>query len=213
MTTLTQQLKEQVEGFKGRAPKEVQDIMARATKELETSDVAKGLKEGEVAPDFTLPNAVGENVTLYQQLEKGPVIVTFYRGEWCPYCNLELKSYQDELPAIQAAGANVIAISPETPDHSLSIKEKHDLAFDVLSDTDKSAMDAYNLVFKMPDYLIDLYKQLNLNLDQYNVPENAWELPVPATFVIGQDRIIKKAAVNPDYTTRLDPKEALAALS
>lgn len=212
MTTLTQQLKEQVEGFKGRAPKEVQEIMARATKELETSDVAKGLKEGDVAPDFTLPNAVGENVTLYQQLEKGPVIVTFYRGEWCPYCNLELKSYQDELPAIQAAGANVIAISPETPDHSLSMKEKHDLAFDVLSDTEKTAMKAYNLVFEMPDYLIDLYKQLNLNLDQYNVPENAWELPVPATFVIGQDRLIKKAAVNPDYTTRLDPKEAVAAL-
>ncbi|WP_243387307.1 peroxiredoxin-like family protein [Bacillus kexueae] len=212
--SLVEELRRQREGFLQKAPEEMKETMARATEELINSGVATGLKEGEKAPNFTLPNATGENVTLYDELQNGPVVLTFYRGGWCPYCNLELRAYQRVLDQLKEAGAQLIAVSPQKPDQSLTTQEKNELSFHVLSDTKKEVIQSYNLLFDFPTYLKDLYKdQLNLDLAKFNEEENPWSLPVPATFIIDQDGTIVKANVDPDYTNRLDPEEVVAFLT
>ncbi|MDP5275823.1 peroxiredoxin-like family protein [Chengkuizengella axinellae] len=116
---------------------------------------------------LSLHDAAGKEVNLYMELKKGPVILTFYRGNWSPYCNLELRAYQQALPEIKALGAQLIAVSPQTPDNSLSMKEKHELAYPVLSDLGSKVIEEYNLLFRLPDYLIDVYK-LRVDLEKYN---------------------------------------------
>ncbi len=134
--------------------------MAQATKELKESGVAEGLKEGDQVPDFKLPDATGKTVSITEELSKGPVILTQYRGGWCPYCNLELKAYQRELESIKDAGTTLIAISPETSDATLFTREKNELEFIVLSDEGNNVAEQFDLVFKMPNYLIEI-KELN----------------------------------------------------
>ena len=129
MNSLLEEIKSYKNQFKQKAPAEKQRLMAQATQELRDSGMAPGLAVGDQAPLFELPHADGTMVDLKALLEKGPVIVTFYRGGWCPYCNLELRAYQRELAAIQEKGATLVAISPETPDYSLSTKEKNELDF------------------------------------------------------------------------------------
>ncbi|MGD6794851.1 peroxiredoxin-like family protein [Metabacillus indicus] len=211
MTALLEQIKEYKEQFKKKAPAEKQELMNRATEELRASGTAQGLKVGEKAPDFTLPDATGKKVTLSEELKNGPVILTFYRGGWCPYCNLELKAYQRELDAINEASANLIAVSPETPDASLSTKEKNELDFLVLSDEGGNAGKAYDLVFDMPDYLIEVYKDSGLDVATHNGNDD-WRLPKPATFVIGQDGVILFAEVDSDYTKRTDPEKVISVV-
>src|SRR5271156_421403 len=133
--------KEQVQVLKDQmknaAPPEILAVFAKEAEELGSSDVAKNaLKPGTAAPIFTLPDAIGNLISLKDALSKGNVVLTFYRGLWCPYCNLQLKLYQEILPQIKALNASLIAISPNTPDHSLSMKEKHSLEYEVLSDYD-----------------------------------------------------------------------------
>ncbi|WP_417898916.1 peroxiredoxin-like family protein [Bacillus haimaensis] len=208
MTTLLEEIQAYKEAFKQKAPEEKQKLMAQATKELEESGVAQGLKEGDQVPDFILPDAKGKMVSITEELTNGPVILTFYRGGWCPYCNLELKAYQSEIDSIKDAGATLIAISPETPDASLSTKEKNELEFIVLSDEGNKVAEQFNLVFKMPDYLIEIYKDSGLNVPGYNGNDD-WELPKPATFVIGQSGKIVFAEVDSDYTKRVDPSKVI----
>ncbi|MCP3764925.1 AhpC/TSA family protein [Domibacillus sp. A3M-37] len=208
MTTLLEEIKAYKEAFKQKAPEEKQKLMAQATKELEESRVAQGLKEGDQVPDFRLPDATGKTVSITEELSKGPVVLTFYRGGWCPYCNLELKAYQRELDSIKDAGATLIAISPETPDASLSTKEKNELEFIVLSDEGNKVAEKFDLVFKMPDYLIEVYKDSELDVPSYN-GNNDWELPKPTTFVINQSGKIVFAEVDSDYTKRVEPSKVI----
>ncbi|WP_227394516.1 peroxiredoxin-like family protein [Jeotgalibacillus aurantiacus] len=211
MATLLEEIKSYKETFKQKAPEEKQRIMAQATKELEESGIAKGLKTGDQVPDFTLSDATGQSVSLKEELSKGPVIITFYRGGWCPYCNLELKAYQAKLPDIQDAGAQLIAISPETPDSSLSTKEKNNLQYKVLSDEKNRVAEQFDLVFKMPDYLIDVYKDSGLDVPGHNGNED-WELPKPATFIVAQSGEIIFADVDSDYTKRTAPEKVIDIL-
>lgn len=204
MTSLLEDIRAYKEKFKQKAPKEKQETMAKATQELKDSGIALGLKTGDKAPQFTLPNASGQLVSLNEILADGPVILTFYRGGWCPYCSLELKAYQRELSAIKEAGATLIAISPETPDSSMSTKEKNELEFIVLSDDRNQVAQEFDLVFKMPDYLIDVYKESALDVPGHNGNDD-WELPKPATFVIDQSGTIVFAQVESDYTQRVEP--------
>ncbi|WP_335872939.1 peroxiredoxin-like family protein [Bacillus sp. 2205SS5-2] len=209
--SLADQIKEFQQGAIKKIPKEILEKMLKATEELEKSGEATGLATGEKAPDFTLRSAAGDEVTLYEELEKGPVILMFYRGTWCPYCNLEVKAYQNILPEITEAGGQLIAVSPQTPDQSLSMKEKHDLAFHVLSDPNGKVAVDYNLLFKLPDYLIEIYDQINLDIPAHN-GEDSWTLPVPATFIINQDKTIDFASVDADYTKRAEPVGVVAEL-
>ncbi|MBO2944338.1 AhpC/TSA family protein [Paenibacillus sp. F411] len=211
---LTAELTKAREGFMANAPQEVLDSVEAATKELIESGVATGLQVGEEAPDFVLPNAAGNQVSLYKQLEKGPVVLTFYRGGWCPYCNLELKAYQNVLPELQAAGASLMAISPQKPDASLSTKEKNELSFEVLSDDTYEVIKAYNLYFTLPDQLIRTYSdKFNIQLSEYNGTDEPWSLPVPGTFVINTDRKVVLASSNANYTERLNPAEVVSFLN
>ncbi|WP_214850460.1 peroxiredoxin-like family protein [Exiguobacterium sp. s138] len=211
MSTLLEEIQAYQKQFRQKAPEEKQRLMAQATAELAASDGAKGLTVGDEAPRFTLPNASGQSVSLEDLLQNGPVIVTFYRGGWCPYCNLELRAYQRELGKIEANGATLVAISPETPDHSLSTQEKNDLAFQVLSDVENVVARQFDLVFNMPDYLIDVYKASGLDVAGHNGNED-WQLPKPATFIIQPSGKISFADVPDDYTKRTDPSAVIKLL-
>jgi peroxiredoxin len=167
------------------------------------------LKPGDQAPDFTLPDATGKPVKLSERLKDGPVVLKFYRGGWCPYCNLELRAYQKALPELEAVGAQLIAVSPESPDNSLSTKDKNALAFSVLSDRGGRIAGEYRLAFQLSPELKSLYQSRGRDLAEWNGGD--WTLPVPGTFVIGKDGRIALAHVDADYRTRLEPEAAIAA--
>jgi peroxiredoxin len=166
----------------------------------------KGLAVGEKAADFTLLNGEGESVTLSEQLKLGPVVLTFYRGEWCPICNLDLQAIQMELPRIKSLGASVLAVSPQGPDGALTARDKNTLDFEVLSDLDQEVIQAYNLQFDPGD---DYHNRRDLTLVN---GDGSKLLPVPATFIINQDLTIEAAHVEADYTQRMPPSEILIVL-
>jgi peroxiredoxin len=173
---------------------------------------ARALKVGDPAPDFILPDAQGEPVRLRALLDKGPVLLVFYRGGWCPYCNLHLRGFQSRLPAFRELGATVIAISPQLPDNSLSTREKNDLAFPVLSDVGNKVARQFGIVFELSDKLVELYRQFGHALEDFNGADGSRELPVPATFLLDGKGAIRLAHVDVDYTRRLDPDDVIEAL-
>ncbi len=167
------------------------------------------LKSGDLAPDFTLPDATGKPVSLSERLKAGPVVLKFYRGGWCPYCNLELRAYQKALPELAAVGAQLIAISPESPDNSLSTREKNALAFSVVTDAAGKIAGDYRLAFQLSPELKAIYRSRGRDLAEWNGGD--WTLPVPGTFVIGTDGRVALAHVDADYRSRLEPQTAVAA--
>jgi peroxiredoxin len=178
----------------------------RASFELES---AIGL--GDQAPAFRLPDAKGEVVSLHDLLQSGPAVVTFYRGGWCPYCNIQLRAYQAILPEMTALGARLVAISPQLPDGSLSTSEANALTFDVLSDVGNAVARRFGLVWSLPEELRAALRSNNKALPGINGDES-WELPVPATYVVAQDGRVALAAVEVDYRKRLEPEAILTAL-
>ncbi|WP_219838115.1 peroxiredoxin-like family protein [Paenibacillus sp. R14(2021)] len=171
---------------------------------LRSQDAGKGLNIGDVAPDFTLEDATGNWITLSEQLIKGPVILIFYRGQWCPFCNLQLKAYERIMGLINLAGATLIAVSPQTPDHSLTLKEKHELSYSVLSDRHNKVAEAYNLKITLPEFMRE-----NVNmLPQFN-EDDSFELPVPATYIIDMNGRIVAGVSDFNHRTRMEPTEAL----
>ena len=167
---------------------------------------------GDPAPAIVLPDAQGKPFDLAALLASGPVIVTFYRGGWCPYCNLELKAYQDVLPQIIAAGASLVAISPEKPDDSLSTTEKNALTFPVLSDVGQQVGRAFGLVYAFTDELRAAYDGFKLDIPSKNSAPGEWSLPLSATYVIGSDGLILFADTGVDYRRRSDPLDVLRVM-
>lgn len=210
---LQQQLDAALAFAKSHAPAELLAQLLSTVEQLLTSGAAEqALNEGAHAPDFTLPDALGNSMTLSQLLTRGPVVLAFYRGAWCPYCNLQLHAYQQILPQIQALGASLVAISPQTPDQSLSLAEKHELTFAVLSDGGNQVARAYGLVFTIDEAVRAAHKQVGADLPAYNGDES-WELPMPGTFLIDQSGTVRLAFVDPNYTHRLDPSMLLERLA
>lgn len=198
--------------FKTKAPAEVQGVMATATENLAASGIIdRSLKVGDRIPAITLPDATGKSFSVQEALAKGPVVIAFYRGGWCPYCNLELKALQNVLPEIKAAGATLIAISPETPDNSLSTQEKNELTFTVLTDDKNAVSRELGLVFALPEELRPIYSSFGINIPAYNGDES-FELPVPATYVVAPDGSIVYAFADADYTKRAEPADVVSAL-
>jgi len=211
--SLKEQLAEYRTGWYKRVPPERQAIMQRHIDHLRNGAIARSmLKTGDRAPAIVLTNANGETVDVASFLKKGPVIVTFYRGGWCPYCNLELKAYQEILPEIAAAGACLVAISPEKPDDVLSTAEKNALSFEVLSDIGQKVGRAFGLVYSFTDELKSAYRGFNLDIPAHNGTPEEWALPVSATYVIDRDGVIIYAYTDPDYRDRADPRDVLAAI-
>jgi peroxiredoxin len=166
--------------------------------DLRSRGAAPGIEVGERAPDFVLPDATGAKVALSDRLAAGPVVMSFYRGAWCPICNIELQALQGALPQITKLGASLLAISPQAPDDSMSLVERHGLEFDVLSDVDQQVIRAYRLQFELPDALRQMYPALGFDLPRLNA-DSTWRLPVPATFVIGSGGIVQARHVDPNY--------------
>jgi len=208
MTTLADQLNE----FTAQIPAEIGGRINTGVEEVTTSGVAPGLAVGDAAPGFTLSDAVGDQVVLADLLAKGPVVVTFYRGEWCPYCNLQLAALQQVLPEIVSAGATLVAISPQAPDHGLTMSEKHQLAFPVLSDLDQSVSEAYRVRFDVTGELEDLQVNVFQNDPALHNADGRRSLPVPSTFVIDRDGTVRFASVDADWRVRVDPSDVVAAL-
>ncbi|MFD4410431.1 peroxiredoxin-like family protein [Streptomyces sp. NPDC058467] len=212
MTTLNAELRTFYEARQQQIPAEVREIMQQASQELADSGQAdRALTVGAQAPRFNLPSAAGQALALEDILADGPVVLTFYRGAWCPYCNIALRSLHQHHDAITARGARLVAVSPQIPDESLSLAEKHDLAFDVLSDIGSDTAKQYGLAFELPDDLAAVYDKLGFDLQRVN-EGHPRTLPLPATYVIDTDGVIRWAFVNSDYTTRAEPADIIAAL-
>lgn len=211
-TTLDQQLAEFDNGFRSQVPAEAVTIRQNSFDRITQSNLLKeAVKVGQIAPDFTLPNAQGQAVSLAQLLTKGPVVLVFYRGEWCPYCNLTLRAYQAALSQIEALGASLVAISPQTPDNSLTTVEKKELTFEVLSDQGNQVARNYGLVYKVDDQFKGLLEKFGTDLSTFN-GDKSYELPASSTFVIEQSGKVRVAHITPDFTKRLDPSKVIETL-
>jgi peroxiredoxin len=199
-------------GFKAGKPPEIHPIMERATAELAASGQAgRAIKAGDRAPQFTLKDQNANDVSSADLLAQGPLVVTFYRGGWCPYGNLELRAINEVLREIRAHGANVVAISPQTLVNSRKSVRENRLSFPVLSDVGGETSAAFGLRFRLPEYLIDLYGLLENDLAAFN-DDPSWALPMPARYVIGRDGVVLYSEVNPDYTRRPDPSDMFPVL-
>lgn len=171
----------------------------------------KALNVGDKAPNFTLKNALGKSVSLYNELENGPVVLTWYRGGWCPYCNITLHYLQEKLPEFKKAGATLLALTPELPDNSLSTSEKNELEFTVLSDIGNTIGRKYGVVFKLTKEVASIYEAA-FGLHEKNGDESN-ELPLAATYVIDEKGIIQYAFLDADYRERAAVSEILTALA
>ncbi|QXP61750.1 peroxiredoxin-like family protein [Olleya sp. HaHaR_3_96] len=186
------------------------DAIINKAKAFQQGDDA--IKVGEKAPSFELPNPEGQLITLETLLEKGPVVVTFYRGSWCPYCNLQLRALQAKLDDIHALGATLVAISPQVPDGSLTKNEINEMEFTVLSDQDATVATQYGVAWEVPDFLMD-HMRVDRHLDLEKINNgNASILPIPATFIVANDGVVAWHYVNVDYRTRAEPDEIIEAL-
>ena len=212
-TSLADQLAAFKAGFKQRAAPERVAMMEAATTELRATGIeAQALQLGDAVPDLTLPDALNTPVRLAALWQRGPLVLIFYRGGWCPYCNLELRAWQHHLAALKHMGAQLVAVSPQTPDNSLSTAEKNELAFPVLSDSGLQAATAFGVAFEMPPELIALYSSVGNDLPVLN-GNGRWVLPVPATYVIDRDGRVAYAHVEADYRERAEPAAVLAAVA
>jgi peroxiredoxin len=213
MGVLTDMIHAYDEVKKEKVAAETLATMADATEDLKRSGIERrALKTGDTMPDFELPNQHGKRRRLSDYLAKSPVVLNIYRGGWCPYCNLEMKALNDVLPEIQAHGAQLVAIAPETPDKAMLTAERNAINIDILSDAGNRIAEEMGLVFELPQVLRPVYEKFGIDLPAYN-GDNSFKLPVPATYIVGQDRSIVYDFVNADYTQRLEPTEIVAKLT
>ncbi|UGY13273.1 AhpC/TSA family protein [Bradyrhizobium septentrionale] len=193
-------------------PRPVVEIMHRATAELIASGAAQRAKRaGDVAPTFSLRDPDGNFVHSADLLQRGPLVLSFYRGVWCPYCNMELQALEAAKPAFDKYGASLVAISPQTAPNSRKSVRQNKLSFPILSDVKGEVSEAFGLRFHLPDYLVALYMQLKNDLPTFN-DDPSWTLPMPGRYVIGQNGVILYSEVNPDYTSRPEPEDMIPVL-
>ncbi|MEM0898062.1 MAG: peroxiredoxin-like family protein [Verrucomicrobiota bacterium] len=206
-TPLSEELNAYKTSMRSKAPAEALETMASGVQSIVDSELAEAsIRKGNTAPDFTLKDATGKAVTLSELYAEGPLVLTWYRGGWCPYCNIQLRAYQQILPEIEAEGAKLVAITPEVPDESLNTAEKNELKFTVLSDIGNVVAKDYGLIFELSDDLVALYKNFGIDLAKSNGPEaENNELPLAATYIIGKDGKVAWHFLEADYTKRAEP--------
>lgn len=209
---LTEELKKINQKFKKDAPSElVEKIEASIAKLAEDKLLNKALKVGSKMPKFILSNATGKQIDSEALLSNGPLVINFYRGGWWPYCNLELGGFQEILKDIHNKGAQLVAITPEIPDETLSTTDKLNLEFEILTDSSNELAKQFGIVFSLENEMKDIYNGFGIDLKATQGNEN-YELPVPATYVVDQNGVITLAHIDVDYTTRMEPEEVLSVL-
>jgi peroxiredoxin len=197
----------------GRIPKETLAVINADTNRLAADKPpARALQIGAVAPDFILPDAQGKPVRLQALLKNGPVVVVFYRGGWCPFCNIHLKGFQRCLPQIKKLGAQVVAISPQLPDNSLSTQEKDQLKYPVLSDVSNIVAHKFGVAFRLSDPLLKVFVEFENPLVDSNGKDGEFELPIPATFLLDAKGVVRLSHVDVDYTRRLEPDQVVEGI-
>ena len=213
MSKLIDLIKDYQTAFRKKAPIEVQEVMLKATKKLEDANISQNaLKVGDSAKEIKLPNAVGKEVSLFKTLEENDfAVISFYRGAWCAYCNLELKALQGINDELQKLGAKLIAVSPQSPDASMSTKEKNELEFEVLSDVNNIVSKEYGLVFSLAEELRPIYLSFGINIPASN-DEDSYEIPMPAVYVVNKNKEIIFSFVDEDYTKRCEPQDILEVI-
>ena len=199
------------ENIKQIAPETVNILMSGIKEVIDSGIAGRALKPGAAAPAINLPNATGDRIDVSAMLTDGPVVVSFYRGAWCPYCNLELAALKSRLPEIEELGARLVAITPETPDNSLTAKQKHGLEFEVLSDQGNEVARQFGLVFRVDDATNEALKIFGIYIEASN-GNASQELPLPATYVIAGDGSIAGAFADAGYTKRMEPDDIIATL-
>ncbi|MGJ8632562.1 MAG: peroxiredoxin-like family protein [Luteolibacter sp.] len=213
--TLSDKLLERERKSKGttRVTAEIKAEFKEGIEAIKAANVVENaLSVGDTAPDFTLKNALGQEISLAAELKKGPVILTWYRGNWCPYCNIALAAMEEELPEFQKQGAALIALTPELPDKTLTTKEKNSLTFEVLTDLNHQVADKYRLLFKLTPEVEKRYEEF-FDLADYNGEDAGTDtLPLAATYIIGKDGKIAWAFLHHDYHKRAEPKDITAFL-
>ncbi|MDW7694526.1 peroxiredoxin-like family protein [Flammeovirgaceae bacterium SG7u.111] len=209
--SLTDQLSERRNNSAKVIPEAKRSIMLKSTADLKSQHLSeKALKTGQILPPFTLKYIEGNDVSL-EHFKSQFLVISFYRGGWCPYCNMELKALQNILPELTALNSELIAITPETPDNSLTTLEKNELTFAVLSDIDNTYAKSLGLVFQLPEDLQGVYKDFGIEVDKHN-GNNDFELPMPATYIVNKDREVIYSFVPEDYTERLEPETILEVI-
>ena len=209
-------LKAQIDAFnvqkKANLPADVLALMNTTNEELIAQHIRNNaLQVGDKIENFILPNHLGKNIELADLLDKGPVVVSFYRGAWCPYCNLELKALNDFLPQFKTKSAQLVAISPQLPDQTLTTAQKNELEFDVLSDVGNKVAQQFGLLFTLDKRIQELYTGFGIDFE-HTYGDKTYQLPLPATYVINQEGVITYAFLNEDYTLRAEPSDVMAAL-
>ncbi|WP_338731469.1 peroxiredoxin-like family protein [Mangrovimonas cancribranchiae] len=205
-TTLAAELELRKVNFNKKADATTKKIYKEGLDAVTNSGILESAKNvGDIAPNFELENALGEAVSLKSYLDKGPVVLVWYRGGWCPYCNLTLHHLQEELPNFKEEGANLLALTPELPDESINTSEKHDLEFEVLSDIHNKIAKEYGVVFKLTKDVAEKYNE-KFNLNSHN-GDTSNELPLAATYIINTDGKIEYAFLDADYRNRAEPSE------
>ncbi len=204
------ELAERAQRARQNRPAVNQAAMDEAEQALRDSGILeRALGPGQAVPRFSLPNAAGRTVSVEVLLAQGPLVISFYRGAWCAYCNLELRALQQALPQFEELGAGLVAISPQLPDKSLSQAEEHDLEFEILSDVGNRVARSFGLVFTLAEALRPLYA--HHDLAGHN-GDDSLELPLPATYVVDSNGTILASFVDADYQKRMDPEDILRAL-
>lgn len=210
--TLTAELEQLQTEMVSRMPEDVQRRMAEVNAQLSARDLERNaLQHEDRIPAFTLDDHLGRAVSSETLLQRGALVLNFYRGSWCPYCNLELKALSEHQDAMRDLGAELVAISPERPEGGADSVLKHQLKFPVLSDPGNRVARRFGLVFDLPAALREIYRGFDIDLPGHNGDES-WQLPMPATYVVNRDGVIRYVFVDSDYTRRAEPSEVLDAL-
>lgn len=212
MKNLNQQIEELNENLAVQLSTEILEVLGQSIQDLKSKNIEENcIGIGNLFPDFNLPNSNNEIVRLKELLQKGKVIVAFFRGSWCPYCNLELKALQDSLKQITNKKATLVAISPQTPDYGKELKGNHNLDFEVLTDKNSTLAKQLGISFKLQDYVVPVYENLGIELSEYNGNDNI-ELPVPAVFLIDINGSITYKFIDSNYMNRINIQELIKQL-
>lgn len=212
MKNLKLQIEELNENLAQQLPTEVLEVFSKSIQDLKAKNIEeKSISIGNLFPDFSLPNTNDETVQLKELLKNGKVIVAFFRGSWCPYCNLELNALQDNLKQIADREAALVVISPQTSDYNEELKGNHNLDFELLTDKNNALAKQLGISFGLQEYVVPTYNSLGIDLSEYNENENN-ELPVPAVFVIDINGSITYKFVDSNYMNRINIQELIAQL-